>query len=69
MIGMPRGLTDGGDFFEPHAGQMLLLAEQHDHRHRLVERPVEIVAGVDLDDVAADHPHRLVIGEALAASG
>ena len=59
-------LDDGSDLFEPHARQVLLLAEQHDHRHRLGERPVEIRAGVDLDDLAADHPHRLVVGETLA---
>src|SRR5947207_5001194 len=57
-------LDDGGDLFEPHPRQMLLLAEQDDHRDRLCERLVEFLAGVDLDDMAADHPDRLVIGEA-----
>ena len=60
-------LHDRGEFLEPHRAQMLLLAEQYDHRHRLVQGPVELAAGVDLDDVAADHPHRLVIGKALGA--
>ncbi len=58
-------LDDRGDLLEPHARQVLLLAEQHHHRDRLFQRLVELGAGVDLDDVAADHPHRLVIGEAL----
>ena len=65
MIGMPRGLHTAAISSSRTLGQMLLLAEQHDHRHRLFERLVELGAGVDLDDVAADHPHRLVIGEAL----
>ena len=65
MIGMPRGLHHRGDLLEPDRRQVLLLAEQHDHRDRLVERAVQLLAGVDLDDTAADHPHRLVIGEAL----
>ena len=44
---------------------MLLLAEQDDDRDRLFQCLVELLARVDLDDVAADHPHRLVVGEAL----
>ena len=59
-------LDDRGDLLEPQAAEMLQLAEQHDHRHRLGERRVEILAGLDLDEMAADHPHRLVIGEALS---
>ena len=54
-----------GDLFEPQAAQMLLLAEHHDHRHWLDERLVEISSRLDLDKMAADHPHRLVIGETL----
>ena len=65
MIGMPRGLTTEAISSSRTLAEMLLLAEQHDHRDRLVERLVELLARVDLDDVAADHPHRLVIGEAL----
>ena len=55
------------NLLDPHRAQMLLLAEQHDHRHRRFQCPVELLAGIDLDDVAADHPHRLVIGETLGA--
>ena len=58
-------MHDRGDLLEPHPRQMLLLAEQHDERDRFLERPVELLAGVDLDDVTADHPDRLVVGEAL----
>src|SRR5205085_4677158 len=42
------------DLFESQASQMLLLAEQYDHRHRFGERAVEILARVDLDEMAAD---------------
>ena len=41
------------------------LAEQHDQRHRIIECPIEIGARLDLDNRAADHPDRLVIGETL----
>ena len=62
---MPRGLHTEAISSSLHRGQMLLLAEQHDHRDRLVEGAVQLLARVDLDDMAADHAHRLVIGEAL----
>ena len=58
-------LDDRRDFLEPQAAHMLLLAEQHHHRHGLGERRVEIFARVDLDEMAADHSHRLVISETL----
>ena len=58
-------LDDRGDLLEPHAGEMLLLAQQHDERDRLFQCLVELLARVDLDDVAADHAHRLVVGKAL----
>src|SRR5262249_39475793 len=60
-------LDDGGDLFEPYLRQVLLLAEQNDHRHRFGECRVEVLAGLDFDDPAADHPHRLVIGKALTS--
>ena len=44
---------------------MLVLAEQHDKRDRLLQRLFEVGAGLDLDDLAAAHPHRLVVGETL----
>ena len=53
------------DLLQPHRGQVFLLAEQHDQRDRLFERLVEVFAGVDLDDMAADHPNRLIVGETL----
>src|ERR1051326_2959320 len=58
-------LRDRGDLLEPHSREMLLLAEQDDERDRLFEGLVELLAGVDLDDVTADHAHGLVVGEAL----
>ena len=67
MIGMPRGRVSRGNLFEPHAAEVLPIAEQDHQRHRLGERAVELVPGVDLDDVAADHAHRLVVGKALAS--
>ena len=59
-------LDDGGDLFEPDTRRVFLLAEQHDHRHRFGQSVVEVITALDLDDLAADHPHCLVIGEALA---
>ncbi len=56
-----------GDLLDPQRSQMLVLAEQYDHRRRRFQCPVEVFAGIDLDDVTADHPHRLVIGETLGA--
>src|SRR5271154_6281786 len=53
-------LADRGDLLESHAGQMLLFTEQHDQRYRLLQRRVEIGAGLDLDDRTAAHPHRLI---------
>src|SRR5271155_5716536 len=41
---------DRGDLLDPQAAEMLLLAEQHDHRHRLGKRPVEVVARLDFDE-------------------
>ena len=43
---------------------MLLLAEQHDHCHWLDERRSRS-SRVSISTMAADHPHRLVIGETL----
>jgi hypothetical protein len=59
-------LDEPSDLFEPDRPLRLLLAEQHDHRHGFGERPFEIGAAVDLDHARPGHPHRLVIGEALA---
>src|SRR6516162_5749527 len=59
-------LDYGGDLFESNPRRVFLLAEQHDHSHRFGQSVVESLTGLDLDDLAANHPHRLVIGEALA---
>ena len=65
MIGMPRGLTRA-TISSSRTSAEFLFAEQHDHRHRLAQRRCRGRAtGIDLDDMAADHAHRLVVGEAL----
>ena len=66
MIGMPRGRVRAAISSSRTPEKVLPIAEQDHQRHRLGERLIEILARVDLDNMAADHPHRLVVGEALA---
>src|SRR6516162_5950848 len=47
-------LDYGGDLFEPDTRRVFLLAEQHDHSHRFGQSVVEVLAGLDFNDLAAD---------------
>ena len=65
MIGMPRGLVTAAISSSRTLARCSCLPSSTTSATGSLQRRVEIGAGVDLDDLAAEHAHRLVVGEAL----
>ena len=66
MIGMPRGFTTAPISSSRKLPRCSSLPSTTTIATGSAERPVEVVARLDFDEMAADHPHRLVIGETLS---